>query len=120
MSEKEVLYEVDPTGRKEAGQAEPEGMEEKGVLKLRAPFQFEGQTHTEIPYDFGKVTRKDIRAWAQMKAQQGGIVTNVVLDLDGQEMVFCKAAGIAPEMFDSMDVRDYTQALGLAMGFFGS
>jgi hypothetical protein len=110
--------EVQPaTADVQAAEARTQGIEAKGVLELRAPFTFEGQEHKDIPYDFGRITRRDIRDWAK---QRPGMVTSVVLDLDGQEMIFCKAAGIPAEMLDSFDVRDYTQALGLAVGFFGS
>lgn len=104
----------EPVEDEQATEVDPEG-----VLKLRRPVVFEGKTYEKIPYDFCRVTRADIRKWARNKQKRDGIVVNIVVDIDGQESIFCLAAGIPVEMLDCLDVRDYNEALGTAAGFFG-
>lgn len=107
-----------PAAASEEETAEP--MDPVGVLKLRRPALFEGKTYEEIPYDFCRITRADIRKWALAKQRRDGMVLNIAVDINGQETAFCIAADIPREMLSALDVRDYNEALGTTTGFFGS
>ncbi|MCI5549788.1 MAG: phage tail assembly protein [Clostridiales bacterium] len=93
------------------------------ILKLKKPIKINGETVTEIPYDFDLLTGEDICAIDRQRAVDG-VMPAIVPKLDGyaHSAMFAQAvakvnAHIAPEDLKRLSARDYMEAQQLARTF---
>ena len=87
-------------------------------LKLRAPFELNGEKVEAIPYDLESLTGNDIERAITELGKNGVVVAMVETDQRYHAMLFSIAAGISYEDVKRLPVRDYQKATTLVRDFF--
>ena len=81
------------------------------TLILKKPFEYEGQTYTEITLDWTKLTGKDAMALEdEMQSEGIRLVANEAVDGKYQLKTAAKASGIAENVLRALPIRE-VQAL---------
>ena len=87
-------------------------------LKLRKPFELNGEEVEKIPYDLDELTGNDIeRAVAELQ-KKGIVVTVVETDQRYHAMLFAMAAGISYEDVTRLPLKDFSKATTAVRDFF--
>ena len=87
-------------------------------LKLRKPFELNGETVEKITYDLDELTGNDIERAISDLGKKGIVVTLVETDQRYHAMLFAIAAGIAYEDVTRLPMRDFTKATTAVRDFF--
>ena len=90
---------------------EAENAEQKRVLKLKKPVEFEGKRYEEIDLSgLDELTGRDIRELDRLFKMKGGRVGGSVKEFDSIyiQLVAAKASNLPLELFDCINIRDAT------------
>ena len=82
--------------------------------EFKAPYEFEGQTYTELEFDLESVTGADISAAKRQYATAGNFSPMPTTDSDFCAILLSRIARKPLEFFSEMPARDYcaiTQAV---------
>ena len=88
-----------------------ETAEQKRVLKLRKPVDFEGRHYEEIDLSgLDGLTGRDVREFDRLFKMKGGRTGNNVKEFDSiyLQLVAAKATNLPLEFFDCISIRDAT------------
>lgn len=87
-------------------------------LKLRKPFELDGETVEKIEYDLESLTGNDIEQAIAALGKKGIVVTLVETDQRYHAMLFSIAAGMSYEDVNRLPMKDYTKATTAVRDFF--
>ena len=87
-------------------------------LKLRKPFELDGETVEKIEYDLDSLTGNDIEQAISALGKKGIVVTLVETDQRYHAMLFALAAGIAYEDVNRLPAKDFNKATTAVRDFF--
>lgn len=87
-------------------------------LKLKKPFDLDGEQVDKIEYDLESLTGEDIERAITELGKKGILVTMVETDQRYHAMLFAIAAGIAYEDVKRLPLKDYQKATTAVRDFF--
>ena len=87
-------------------------------LKLKKPFELDGEKVETISYDLEELTGNDIERAVAELAKKGIVVTLVETDQRYHAMLFATAAGIAYEDVMRLSLKDFNKATTAVRDFF--
>ena len=88
------------------------------ILKLKKPFELDGEQVTEIEYDLESLTGNHIEQAIAQLGKKGIVVTLVETDQRYHAMLFSIAAGIAYEDVTRLSAKDFAKATTAVRDFF--
>lgn len=87
-------------------------------LKLRKPFELDGETVEKIDYDLDALTGGDLEKAVTDLGKKGIVIAMVETDQRYHAMLFSIAAGIAYEDVCRLPARDFQNAANAVRDFF--
>lgn len=87
-------------------------------LKLKAPFDLDGEKVEEISYDLDSLTGNDIERAITELGKKGIVVAMVETDQRYHAMLFSIAAGMSYEDVSRLNIKDYQKATTVVRDFF--
>lgn len=99
---------------------EAQKRDKAGTIVLDEPVTFEGNTVTELPYDFGTLKGKDIMELARSLGGGSSVSSGqlcLAMDFDLQCGVFARAANVPLELLEQLSPGDLMAAAMVAEFF---
>lgn len=87
-------------------------------LKLKKPFDLDGEQVESISYDLDALTGNDIERAVTELGKKGIVVAMVETDQRYHAMLFAMAAGVAYEDITRLPSRDFVKATSIVRDFF--
>lgn len=88
------------------------------TLKLRKPFEHDGEVIEEINYDLDELTGNDVERAITDLGKKGIVVTLAETDQRYHAMLFAIAAGMSYEDVNRLPAKDFAKATTAVRDFF--
>lgn len=92
--------------------------EENNVLKLKKPFELDGDMVDSISYDLEGLTGNDIERAITELNKKGIVITMPDFDQRYHTMLFAIASGVSYEDLNRLPAKDYTKMSETVRAFF--
>lgn len=84
---------------------------------FKKPFEYEGKTHTELTFDFERLTGRDMVSIETEMQMNNEYALAPEISRSFQAKMAAKAAGIGSDVLEAMPIKDFNRITNAARGF---